>query len=305
MIMHKRIYIAAFALLPLFATAQTLMDGIFMPKKYFCGAVMLQQDKFDQYWEGTTFRTNANMGNMSMQMVGIMANYGVTDKLNIIVAAPYLKTQASAGVMDGMQGIQDLTLGLKYNVLKIKDLDIIAIAGGTLPLTDYVAAYPLAIGNQSKTAFGRGMVHYLNAKGWTFTAQGTYILRDNIQIDATNYYTDRNVFSNQVRMDNVFQAGWRGGYYTHRVGAEMTIDQSKVLGGFDIRRNDMMFPANKQEMTRIGMVAFYRIKPLHDLQVVGNVAYTLSGRNVGKALTTGISLAMALDFSKKEDAPAK
>jgi Putative MetA-pathway of phenol degradation len=300
MTINKRIYAMAFALLPLFATAQMLTDGIFMPKKSICGGVMLMQDKFDEYWEGTKLRTNANMGTMSMTAIAAMATYGITDRLNVSISAPYIKTKADAGVMTEMSGVQDLTLGLKYNILKIKDLAVNAIAGGSLPLSNYVAAYPLAIGTQSKTLFGRGMVHYLHQKGWTFSAQATYILRSNITIDQTNYYTDQNVFSNKVEMDNIFQAGVRGGFYSYRWATEVTFDQSKVLGGFDIRRNDMMFPANKQEATRLGLLASYRIKPLHDLQVVGNVAYTLSGRNVGKALTLGVGLMMAFDFKKKE-----
>lgn len=301
--LNRRIYALVFAALPMLATAQTLTDGIFMPKKFLCGGFSYGKDKFNEYWEGTKLRSNANMGNMSMQAVAIMANYGITDKLNVIAMAPYVKTKADAGVMAPMSGVQDLTLALKYNALKIKDFDFIAIAGTSLPLTNYVAAYPLAIGTQSKTVFGRGMVHFLNEKGWTFNAQATYILRSNIEIDATNYYTDRNVYSNEVRMDDVFQAGLRAGYYSFRWAAEATFDQSKVLGGFDIRRNDMMFPANKQEMTRIGFMGSYRIKPLKDLQIVANVAYTLSGRNVGKALSTGVGAFMVLNFNKKEEAP--
>jgi hypothetical protein len=297
--MRKVRYIIVFVFSNFILKAQSLTDGIFMPKKYFCGGVMIARDRFDQYWEGTTLRRNANMGTMTMDNISIMANYGLSDKLNIIVMAPYIQTKASAGVMAGMNGIQDLTAGLKYNILTIKGLDIIAMAGGSIPLSNYVAAYPLAIGTQSKTLFGRAMLHYLNQKGWTMTAHSNYIFRNNITIDATNYYTDSNIFSNEVRMDNIFQAGLRAGYYTHRIGAELTFDQSNVLGGFDIRRNDMMFPANKQQMSRLGMVAFYRIKPLHDLQVIGNIAYTLSGRNVGKALSINLGLTMALDFNKK------
>lgn len=283
----------------MFVTAQTLTDGIFMPKNAICGGFTFNKDQFKEYWEGTTLRSNANMGTMSMQSIAAMANYGITNQLNIIGMAPYVRTQASAGVMAGMSGIQDLTLALKYRLAHIKGIDIIGIAGGSLPLTNYAAAYPLAIGNQSKTVFGRAMIYYLSEKGWTFNAQSTYILRGNIKIDATNYYTDRNVFSNEVRMDNVFQAHLRGGYYSYRWATEMTLEHSKVLGGFDIRRNDMMFPANRQEMTRLGIMAFYRIKSLNDLQIIGNIAYTLSGRNVGKALSTGIGAMMTIDFNKK------
>jgi hypothetical protein len=298
MTINKRIGWMAFVLLPIWVTAQTMTDGIFMPKKAFCGGVMLTQDRFDQYWEGTTLRSNANMGTMSMTATGVMGNYGVTDRLNIIASLPYVTTKANAGVMAGMAGIQDLTVALKYNALKINHFDFIASVGGSLPLSDYAAAYPLAIGTRSKSVFGRGIVHYLHPKGWTMTAQAAYILRGNITIDQSNYYTDRNIFSNEVRMDNVFQAGVRGGFYTYRWAAELMLDRSAVQGGFDIRRNDMMFPANRQESTRLGLIAFYRVKSLRDLQVVGTAAYTLAGRNVGKALSFGGGLMMAFNYKK-------
>ncbi len=285
--------------------AQSLTDGIFMPKNNFCGGVMFSQDQFKDYWEGTTKRQNLNMGTMTMKSVGIMANYGISDKLNVIASLPYVHTQASAGTMSGMSGVQDLTVGLKYKVLKISDLSANIIVGGSIPTSDYVAAYPLAIGNQSKTLFGRAMIHYLNANGLTATAQGTYTMRSNITIDATNYYTDKNIFSSEVAMPDVANVSFRAGYYSHRIEAEAYIEHNAALGGFDIRRNDMMFPSNKIMVTRVGITAFYRIKPLHDLQVVANYAYTLNGRNVGQATTVALGLMMAFDFSKSGKTDAK
>jgi hypothetical protein len=300
----KGIILCAF--LPVLLQAQTLNDGIYMPKNNFCGGFLLMQDKFENYWEGTTQRNNLNMGTMTMKGIGAMANYGISDNLNIIASLPYFKTQASGGVMAGMSGFQDLTVALKYKVLKMNDLSANIIIGGTMPVTNYVAAYPLAIGNQSKTAFGRAMLHYLNPKGFTATAQGTYMLRSNIKIDASNYYTDKNIFSNEVAIADVANFSFRTGYYTHRIAGEAYIEQTKTLGGFDIRRNDMMFPAaNKMIATRVGFTGFYRIKPLHDLQVVANVAYTLSGRNVGQATSAALGFMMAFDWRKKENTDSK
>jgi Putative MetA-pathway of phenol degradation len=300
----KGIILCAF--LPVLLQAQTLNDGIYMPKNNFCGGFLLMQDKFENYWEGTTQRNNLNMGTMTMKGIGAMANYGISDNLNIIASLPYFKTQASGGVMAGMSGFQDLTVALKYKALKMNDLSANIIIGGTMPVTNYVAAYPLAIGNQSKTAFGRAMLHYLNPKGFTATAQGTYMLRSNIKIDASNYYTDKNIFSNEVAIADVANFSFRTGYYTHRIAGEAYIEQTKTLGGFDIRRNDMMFPAaNKMIATRVGFTGFYRIKPLHDLQVVANVAYTLSGRNVGQATSAALGFMMAFDWRKKENTDSK
>ena len=289
--------------LPFFTKAQSLNDGIFMPKKSFCGGIMLIQDQFKDYWEGTTKRDNANMGTMTMQAIGVMGTYGICDKFNIVATLPYIKTKASAGPMSGWSGIQDLNLGLKYNVFKTNNLDLIAIAGGSLPLSNYVAQHPFAIGTQSKMLYGRAMIHFLNEKGWTAMAQSTYTLRGNIKIDATNYYTDKNVNSNEVAVSDVWQVGAKAGFYSYRFELQGTFERSKTLGGFDVRRNDVMFPAaNRQEATRVGFITSYRIKPLADVQVIVSGAYTVAGRNVGQATSWVVGLTKAVNFKKEDNA---
>lgn len=282
-------------------SAQTLNDGIFMEKNNICGGFTYGQESFSKYWEGTTLRSNDNIGTMTMKSIGFMAIYGITNNLNVIVSAPYISTSTTGGVMSGMSGLQDLTGMLKYHFFGWNNFHLIGGLGGTLPLTNYVAAFPLAIGNQSKTLFGKVMLHYLNPQGWTFAAQAAYSLRSNITIDATNYYTDQNIFSNQVRMDNVLQLGLRGGYYTYRMAFEVLLDRSAVQGGFDIRRQDVMFPSNRQESTRLGFLATYRIEPLADIQVVANVSYVLAGRNVGQSTAFMFGLMKILDFNKKKE----
>lgn len=286
-------------LMPLMLVAQNMTDGIFMSKKMLCGGIWQQQDRFSSYWEGTTLRTNRNMGTMIGNMTAAMFNYGITNRFNVLASAPYVSTKATAGVNSGFADLQDFTVALKYKALQTKDISIITILGTSFPMTNYVAHHPFAIGTQSKTLFGRAMVHYLHDKGWTATVHTTYVMRANITIDAQNYFTDRNINSNEVAVPNLFQIGARAGYYTHRFAAEALLEHTAAQSGFDIRRNDVMFPAaNRQIATRVGVFTSYRIKYLDDLQVVFNVMQTLSGRNVGKAISIGGGLMYILDFRK-------
>lgn len=285
--------------MPLSLFAQTLTDGIFMSKNMLCGGVWQQQDRFSEYWEGTTLRTNRNMGTMVGNMTALMLNYGITNRFNVLVAAPFMSTKATAGVNAGFSGLQDLTLGLKYKALQINDIALIGMVGTSFPMTNYVAHHPFAIGTQSKTLFGRVMLHYLHDKGWTAAAYANYVLRSKITIDATNYFTDRNINSNEVAVPNLFQAGARVGYYTHRLAAEVLGEYSAAQSGFDIRKNDVMFPAANQQIgARVGAFLSYRIKRLDDLQIVFSIMQTVSGRNVGKATSIGGGLMYILDFNK-------
>lgn len=284
--------------------AQSLSDGIFMNKKFLCVGAFYTHDAWDEYWEGTLLRSNGNIGTLTTQNVMLGLNYGILDRLNVMVMAPYVWTEASAGTLAPQKGIQDLTLGLKYNIVAFDAiggrLSLQAAAGGSVPLTNYVADYqPLAIGLRSKTLFGRGIVHYAAENHLTFLLSGAYTLRSNIKIDRQSYYTTEQIYSNEVEMPNAAQLAFRGGYYSYRWGAELLAEQNMTLGGFDIRRQDMPFPSNNMDATRVGFVGFYRFPFLGDLQLLGQVNQTVAGRNMGKSLSWTVGLTKFLDFNKK------
>ena len=68
---------------------------------------------------------------------------------------PYVWTEASQGVLHGIQGFQDLTLAAKYNFLerpstKVGALRTFAVVSAGIPLTDYnPELLPLSIGSGS------------------------------------------------------------------------------------------------------------------------------------------------------------
>src|SRR6478672_13956805 len=95
-------------------TAQTDMDAIMMEKNAFCVGPMYSNSSWKNYWEGTLKRENENLGKVTTQTFGIMGNYGITRKLNALFSVPYVKTKASAGTLHGMEGIQDLSLFVKW-----------------------------------------------------------------------------------------------------------------------------------------------------------------------------------------------
>ncbi len=286
-------------------SAQTLNDGIYMPKKSYCSGFMYMHDSWNQYWEGTLKRTNENIGTISTDGIAYGGTYGITDKLNVSAMLPYIWTKASAGTLSGLKGFQDITLGLKYNAFTAKMLngifDLNAIAGLSLPVSNYVAdLLPVSIGLHSNTAFGRAMLRYAHASNLSFTAYATYNIRQNVSIDRNTYYTDHLVYSSDVAMPNVFNYNAKLGYYSYRWAAEVFYDKTDCLGGFDIRRNDMPFISNEMDMTRVGFMGHYRIKALSDIQIAVSVAKTISGRNVGESTTYTIGLFKILDFNKND-----
>ncbi len=284
--------------------AQTDIDALFMPKNNLCGGVIAGQSTWNHYWEGTLYRENLNIGSVNSQFAMAMANYGLTDKLNVIAMAPYVSNTATAGTLHAQSGIQDLTLMLKKELMLKTMMGIefsaVGILGGSSPLTHYVADYlPLSIGLGSKTGMGRLIVD--GQKGhWYGTLSGTYTVRNQVKIDRTAYYTDQLIYSNMVAMPSVFGYNVRLGWRDHAEKIfELYLDVMNTLGGFDIRRNDMPFLSNNMDATRVGVNIKYPINLLNGLSVMANANKTIAGRNVGQTHTVQLGLVYQADFSKK------
>lgn len=294
------------------AFAQTDIDGLMMEKNAFCVGPMYSHSSWKEYWEGTLKRENLNLGKVSTQMYSIMGNYGITRKLNALFSVPYVKTKASAGTLSGLDGIQDLSLFLKWRPFQKKlgpgKLSLFGIAGVSFPVSDYVAdLLPVSIGLRSKTASARLMADY-QLGDWFATGSATYVLRDNIKLDRDAYYTTEMHYSNEVEMPDAANFNFRAGFRNHRLIAETVLNSWKTLGGFDITRNNMPFPSNRMNATSAGVNIKYVLPPLPQLSIVGGGMYTISGRNVGQSTTVYGSLFYVFDFSKKtksSDQPSK
>lgn len=196
--------------------AQTEIDGLMMEKNAFCVGPMYSYSSWTEYWEGTFKRDNDNLGRVSTQMIGIMGNYGISRKLNALFAVPYVKTKASAGTLSGMEGVQDLSLFLKWRPIHRAvgsgKLSVFGVAGVSFPLTNYVADFlPLSIGLRSKTASARVMADYIKNNLFV-TASATYVLRDNIKIDRSSYYTTEMHITNEVEMSDGASFNFRAGF---------------------------------------------------------------------------------------------
>lgn len=301
--MKQKIIILSIIMIPVFAMAQTDIDAIMMSKNVLCTGIMYQHSAWDEYWEGTFKRSNENLGTLSTQMISTMGNYGISHNLNILFNVPYVQTKASRGVMGGMQGVQDLSIWLKWRAVHEQigesKLSVFALGGFSVPTHDYVADYlPLSIGLKSKTLSGRVMVDYEN-RSFFATASGTYTYRNNIELDRTAYYTTRLHLTNEVSMPDMAQFNLRVGYRSRYLIAEAVCNKMTTLGGFDIRKNDMPFPSNRMNATMSGVAFKYTPKYFHHFSLVGNAGYVLNGRNVGQSLSYGAGIFYAFHVNGK------
>jgi hypothetical protein len=285
-------------------SAQTDIDAVMMEKNGFCVGPMFGYSSWKNYWEGTLKRENLNLGTLSTKVFSVMGNYGINNKLNVLFSLPYVLTKASAGQLNGQEGLQDLSLWIKWKAYSKKvasgRLSLFAIGGYGFPASDYTGDFlPMSIGLESKNLSLRGMADYQSGS-WFGTISGTYVVRSNITLDRDAYYTTEMHYSNKVDMPDAASLNIRAGYRNKGLIAEAVFDHWNTLGGFDITRNNMPFPSNEMDMSRIGFNFKYDM-PFHPpLSITGNVMTTISGRNVGQATGYNAGIFYVIDFTKKK-----
>lgn len=284
--------------------AQTDIDGLMMEKNAFCVGPMYSYSSWKNYWEGTLKRENLNLGRVSTQMYSVMGNYGISRKLNALFSVPYVKTKATAGTLHGLDGLQDLSLFLKWRGYEHRTgsggkLTLFGIGGVSFPLTNYVADFlPLSIGMRSKTLQARVMADFQQGNLFV-TGSATYVLRSNIEIDRDSYYTTVMHNSNKVEMPDAASFNFRAGWRNHRLIAEAVVNNWTTLGGFDITRNNMPFPSNRMNATTVGANFKYILPWLPQLSIVGGGNTTIAGRNMGQATGFYGSVFYVFDLGKK------
>ena len=288
--------------------AQTVDDGVMMPRHELFFGNIYTHDSWDEYWEGHLQRSNGNLGTVSTQSDSWYADYGVTNRLNVIVNLPYVWTNASQGVLSGMGGFQDVNLAAKYKLLerpvtKYGSLSVIGVVSGNIPLTNYEPDFqPLSIGNQSKRIAARLTLNYQTRRGWFGNASSAWTWRSDVTLDRPYYYTNGQFYlTNQVSMPQVFDYVVSAGWLKHGRMAEAFFTQQRTQGGGDIRRQDAPFISNHINFSKVGTAVMLPlpIRKLHNMSVQFAFSYVVDGRNVGQStnVSTGLMYTLHLPGS--------
>lgn len=283
--------------------AQNDVDGIMMGKNLFCAGIMTATNSWDQYWEGKLLRVNENIGTIKTNMIGPMGSLGVSKNLNLLFSLPYVQTKATAGVLKGFNGMQDLSVLAKYRVYRKKgkkdNFSLFAIGGLTTPVQNYVKDYlPLSIGLGSKNLTMRAMVDYENRNLFA-TFSSSIIVRSNITLDRKAYYTTQMVYSDKVDMPNVIYNNFRMGFRNKEIVAELVADNWVTQGGFDITRNNMPFSSNRMNQTRVGFNGKYEPVKWKGVSLTGAFFKTIEGRNMGRSAYAQFGFFYIFNLNKK------
>jgi len=272
--------------------AQTIDDGLLLPRRALAAGVLYGHDSWSQYWEGDLKRDNGNIGTLTTQSVTWVAGYGVTDRLSVIALLPYVWTHASQGPLHGMDGLQDITLAAKYQLLATPFTDrgtlrAMVVGAAGIPASNYTPDFqPLSIGLASRQFSGRFTLNFQAHRGWFLNGSAAYTWRTKVTLDRPAYYTDGQLFlSNEVAMPNVFDYTVTAGYQSGRLCIPISLSQQRTLGGGDIRRQDMPFVSNRMDWVKLGGLVMYSLPAPRELGIRLGTSWTASGRNVGQGTT--------------------
>ena len=210
------------------------------------------------------------------------------------------------GTLTGMEGVQDLSVGVKYNFFtksfEKSAFKTFAVVNFSTPLTDYTPDFfPLGLGTHTTNISYRLTAFFKMEQGWFIDASTAYTWRSNTELDRPSYF-DGNEFynSDEVKMPDLFDVFVALGYLKNGLQAELNYIQTNTLGGGDIRRQDMPFVSNRMNAIRLGATVMYYLPKPKGLAVRASAATTVDGRNMGKSKTFMGGLMYTIQFNKNQ-----
>jgi hypothetical protein len=280
------------------AHAQTPLDGLMMPKGEICIALQYEQGTWDRYWEGTSVRVNQNIGTFTRQMGMPMIVGGITDKVNVILSLPYVKTGASAGQMAGVQGIQDFGISVKALLLE-KTLGKGKLTGFSnlsfsTPASNYLSDYmPFSLGFGAKELGIRAIGKYELDKGPYVRASSSYLHRGTTAAEREFYYADGPFYTSTMNVPDAIQSQFTLGswLFNYRLRVEASLTTFRSTSGDDIRTYCMPLPTNKVDFDRVeGFAQYYFKNNGRGLGLIASYQQVISGRNMGQFSGFGLGI---------------
>lgn len=277
--------------------SQTPLDGLMMPKGEICVAVIYEDANWDKYWEGTYLRTNGNIGTFNRRMLMPMIVGGITDKINLIVSLPYVKTSATGGQLTGVEGLQDFSLSLKAQLVDKTigsgKLIVFSNLSFSAPASNYLSDYmPFSLGLGANELGIRAIGQYELDKGPYVRSSIAYLHRGTTEAERNYYYQDGSFYTSTMDVPDALHAQLALGswFLQKKLRVEATLTTFRCASGDDIRAYNSPQPTNKVDFDQVGGFAQYYFKNNGGLGIIGYYNHMFSGRNMGQFSGFGLGL---------------
>lgn len=272
--------------------AQTPTDAIMMAKGDLCIGLFYEHGTWDEYWEGDRLITNGNVGTLTRTSLSAGIALGLFNRVNLLVGLPYISTKSDGGQLKGVSGLQDLSLGLKANLIE-KELGpgtvyFLTTGEFSTPVSNYLSDYaPYSIGLHTNQAVLRGIFQYKLDIGPYVRGAVAHLWRGTSQIERDYYYNNGSYYTDVMDVPNAWN-------YQAVAGVWLLKNQLQIEGqytvlncveGDDIRAWNAGQPTNKVEVAQVGGHIRYEFSKPFGLGAILGYSTILEGRNMGKFST--------------------
>jgi hypothetical protein len=300
------VFLLAFLCLAGVVHAQTPSDAIMMKQREVCVGLTYEYASFDEYWEGSTLRTNETIAEVSRRSVATMVAIGLHKRVNFYVSVPYIKTESSdpnGGLLVGAKGFQDLNLALKFEIINKAlgkgKLAVLAAGGYATPITNYLSDYrPYSIGNGTNELSVRGIVQYKFDLGLYARAAGGHLFRGETRVERDYYYANGSYYTSWMDVPNAWEYSAAVGWwlFDNSLKLEASYYVLNSTSGDDIRKYNGAQPTNEVDFDQLGFSAQYFFKEVKGLGILAYGSQMLNGRNMGKFTSFGAGVTYQFKF---------
>ena len=259
------------------AVAQAIIDGFMTPKNKGAVSLSYSYESFDEfYFANQRMDAPGRLGGqIATQSIGLYANYGISDRFNVVFNLPYIIAQGDGNENvpqeDGsfqdqqVEDFQDIAVYLKYksyeHTFGAGQLSIIPAVGFGTPLSDYAADDLLSVGNGATFFDMRGIVHFKSNAGFFIEGQAGHSFRSDEVPDAWIFAGKLGYAHEKFYLDFGFQT-------------QVSESDAPDIG-------EAVFSATRVNYTQLAFSAYYPVLPA--LGVSAGVGQYIDGRNVGRA----------------------
>lgn len=232
-------------------------------------------ESYDEFWVGEQKVSDPGVGETEIRSLSLWGQYGLTDRLALVVNLPYIDADSDGLGGFGESGLQDLTVLAKYRFASLGSTarhSFTGAVGGRTPASSYEDNLPVDIGDGTTDLLLR-LVYQLEAGSFYFSQQVGFDSRGGKAPDGFPLYTELGTTLGRVTL---------AASYLRYVAD----------GGTDIGDPGFTFPSNQDETSRIGGKLYARLTDA--LGVSASAFTTLDGRNSGD--TSGYSLGGVVRF---------
>lgn len=279
--------------------AQSLVSGFMSGKHHGSVVVSGTSERYENvYLAPEKIQGVPIFQEVRVNSLNLYANYGITDKIDVILSLPYIQSKGQApgsvisdlstlystqGYTNSRQGLQDITGILKFKSFSREIgssiLDLLGTVSFSTPVSDYQTntgyGYIIAIGNRATKYTTSGVAHLKTSSGVFATAQVGYSLRTGL-------------------VPHALIGEAKIGYAGPKTYIEGSASFQESHGGTDISETGFngFFPSTRVNYIRLGASAYRPIAAGFGLTLGANTY--VAGRNIGKS--TGYSAGVTYNF---------